>query len=112
MLYDAAGNVISGDTGTPTAVGNDEYFTALREGADWQISSLILDEGGSNPRFAVARRLERDGRFVGALAIYYPASVMEEFWSSLALGRQSTVSIVRTDGWLIARFPSPSAPPR
>ena len=110
VLYDAAGNVISGDAGTPTAVGHDEYFTALREGADWQISSLILDEGGSTPRFAVARRLERDGRFAGALAIYYPASVMEDFWSSLALGRQSTVSIVRTDGWLIARFPSPSAP--
>jgi len=30
---------------------------------------------------------------------------MDEFWSLLELGPRSTVSVVRTDGWLVARHP-------
>jgi two-component sensor histidine kinase len=31
---------------------------------------------------------------------------MAEFWSSMNLGPFSSVSVVRTDGWLVARFPA------
>jgi two-component sensor histidine kinase len=110
-VYDAAGSRIdSGPADVPANVTDSEYFATLRDGTEWHVSSLILGDAGTDPRFAIARRIVRDGSFVGIAAIFVSASVMEEFWASLDIGQRSTVSMVRTDGWLIARFPSPSAP--
>ena len=64
----------------------------------------------SRPSIAIARRIERNGAFAGVAAIFISARIMEQFWSSLDLGANSTVSMVRTDGWVIARYPSPPAP--
>lgn len=86
-------------------VSDRGYFKELRDGSDTVISPL-LDERLSNISvFVVARRITRSGEFHGAASIAIPAARMAEFWASMNLGPFSTVSVIRTDGWLIARFP-------
>jgi two-component sensor histidine kinase len=109
-IYGPDGDVVSAEAGTPEDIAEREFFTALRDGRDWIVSALIVDADGTNPRFAVARRLSRNGAFAGVAALYLDAAVMEDFWESLNLGANSTVSMVRSDGWLIARYPSLTAP--
>ena len=110
-LYDAAGRrVDEQDADVPADIGAIEFFPTLRDGGEWQVSSLLIDADGKNPQFAIARRIERNGAFAGVAAIFISARIMEQFWSSLDLGANSTVSMVRTDGWVIARYPSPPAP--
>lgn len=110
-IFDSTGSRVgSGEGSVPASIADTDYFAALRGGEEWLVSSLILGGDGKQPCFAIARRLERNGAFAGVAAIYVSASVMEAFWASLDLGARSTVSLVRTDGWLIARYPSPTAP--
>jgi two-component sensor histidine kinase len=40
---------------------------------------------------------------VATIAI--PVKKMGEFWASIGLGKNSTVSVIRADGWVIARYP-------
>ena len=109
-VYDAAGKRVDDqNAAVPSDIGASEYFATLRDGGEWQVSSLLIEADGKNPQFAVARRIDRNGAFAGVAAIFISAQIMENFWSSLALGANSTVSMVRTDGWLIARYPSPRA---
>ena len=90
-------------------VSDREYFRELRDGKDSVISPL-LDERLSNERvFVVARRIVRSGEFMGVASIGIPAARMAEFWSSMDLGLYSSVSVIREDGWLIARFPALNA---
>jgi two-component system, sensor histidine kinase PdtaS len=85
------------------------YFTALRDGNEWVVTPLMTDEVTGEKVFAVGRRLQREGRFEGAAVLVVPALIMADFWSSLSLGPNSTVSIIGDDGWLVARFPVPAA---
>jgi two-component system, sensor histidine kinase PdtaS len=65
--------------------------------------------GSSSERkiFVIGRRIERKGQFLGAALIAVPADLLLEFWVSLRLGRDSSVGLVREDGWLVARYPLP-----
>jgi two-component system, sensor histidine kinase PdtaS len=87
-------------------VSDREYFQELRDGSNSVISPL-LDERLSNENvFVVARRITRSGKFRGAASIAIPTARMAEFWRSMNLGPFSSVSVIRTDGWLVARFPA------
>ena len=109
-IYDRAGNRFAGDFDAPAILADEEYVGPLHEGVEWQISSLIPSTDNAPTSFAIARRLERDGASSGIAALYVSAGVMGSFWSALELGPNSTVSITRTDGWLIARFPALDEP--
>src|SRR3546814_5671609 len=58
-------------------------------------------------RSATAHRIERNGEFLGAAVIFVPAGLMADFWTTLDLGANSSVGLLRDDGWLIARHPVP-----
>src|SRR3546814_1844750 len=58
-------------------------------------------------RSAIAHRIERNGEFLGAAVIFVPAGLMADFWATLDLGPNSSVGLLRDDGWLIARHPVP-----
>lgn len=88
-------------------VADRDYFHALRDGKRWEISPLITDRAGKRQVFAIGRRLERQGSFAGIAVVLVPAQLMSDFWSALALGPGSAVSIIRSDGWLVARHPIP-----
>jgi two-component sensor histidine kinase len=62
------------------------------------------------PSFAVVRRIGGPGQFLGATMIAIDAGVLESFAAPQDLGNGSTVSIVRSDGWVIARNPSLTQP--
>jgi two-component system, sensor histidine kinase PdtaS len=87
-------------------VSDREYFQELRNGSDTVISPLLDERLSNESVFVVARRIVRSGEFHGAASIAIPAARMAEFWSSMNLGPFSSVSVVRTDGWLVARFPA------
>ncbi len=91
-------------------VADRPYFQALRDGAEWSISPLITGRVNRSALFVIARRIERDGRFLGAAIIGVPAELMSEFWGRLNLGPASSVSLIRDDGWLVARHPPPQGP--
>ncbi len=55
--------------------------------------------------FILAQRIERNGQFAGVASIAIPVSTLEELADTLSLDKRSTISLVRTDGMVVARFP-------
>jgi len=87
-------------------VSDREYFRELKEGKDSVISPLLSNRLSDERVFVVARRIVRSGQFRGVASIGIPTAMMAEFWSTMNLGPFSSVSVIRSDGWLIARFPA------
>lgn len=109
FVFDASGASVFGTDRTikGASVADRDYFASVRAGAPWQIGALMTGRHTGRQQFPITRRLERDGRFVGAAVIYVPADLLARFWASMSLGPGSTVGLIRDDGWLVARFPVP-----
>jgi two-component sensor histidine kinase len=107
-FYDAAGAAVSstGGESLPATLADADYFAELAEGREW----TIVPESGENSGFLIVKRLERGGTFAGAAALAIGDGTLESFWSLQDLGEGSTVSIVRDDGWVVARHPPLSEP--
>ena len=60
--------------------------------------------------FVFSKRVERAGAFAGAIMVSYSNAVLEGLWQTLDLEAGSTVSLVRDDGQLMARFPPAEGP--
>ena len=88
------------------SVSDREYFTALRDGASSYMSGLLVSRLTNKNIFVFSRRIARNGEFAGAIMVSFPDSLVQTFWSYLDLEEGSTVSLVRRDGVLMARFPS------
>ncbi len=91
-------------------IGDRSYFTELERGADWVVSPLVPQSATGGPVFAIARRLEVDGRFAGAAVIYQSADALEPTWSTVALGAGSAVALIRSDGQRVTRYPMTPEP--
>jgi len=91
-------------------VSDRDYFTRLRNGADEYTSDLIVSRLTDRQIFVVSRRLERNGNFAGIAAIAFNADVLRPIWDAVDIGPNSTVSLIRRDGKLIARHPEPPGP--
>jgi two-component sensor histidine kinase len=106
-VYDETGRLTY--SSVPEAVGvqvsDREYFRRLRDGETIVISPQLEERLSGEKVFVIARRMSRNGRFHGAASIAIPTRAMDGFWSLLGLGPNSSVSVVRTDGWLVARYP-------
>lgn len=86
-------------------VDDRDYFKAVKAGAPMAISPRVIERLSNQAVFIMARRIERQGTFRGAATIAIPTEKMSEFWASIGLAPRSTVSVVRTDGWVVARYP-------
>jgi two-component sensor histidine kinase len=60
--------------------------------------------------FTVSRRVDRGGAFIGALVAELPDEVLYRFAVPHVLGEGAAVSVIRSDGWVIARDPPLQAP--
>lgn len=111
-VVDAAANTIYATVpgAENVSVADREYFTALRDGAEFYTSSLIVSRLTGDRIFVFSKRIERSGAFAGAVMVSFSDSVLKELWQTLNLEEGSTVSLVRDDGHLIARFPPPEGP--
>ena len=94
----------------PIDVRDREYFSRLAEGAQWVTSSLMVSRLNGEQIFSFSRRIERNGQFVGAVIVSFNVLLLEEIWRSLEFDSESTVSLIRDDGMLVARFPPASGP--
>lgn len=106
-VYDETGHLRL--SSVPEAIGIDvsdrEYFQRLRDGDPIVISPQLEERLSGEQVFVIARRISRGGAFHGAASIAIPTRTMDEFWGAMELGPNSTVSAIRTDGWLVARHP-------
>lgn len=108
-LYDADGNTITESGARPASIADNAEFKALAGGKPWVVSPMLVL--GDNIRlFGIARRIERNGRFAGVISALVLADFLSDTWSTLGLGDDSTVAIVREDGWIVSRYPLPSKP--
>lgn len=104
-IYDAAGRLIA-EASTPSAprtIEDRDYFAALGSSEEWALGSQ--EELENRHVFAVAKRLQQDGVFTGAVVVFVDGSVLERLAAPQDLGKGSTISLVRADGWVVARNP-------
>jgi two-component sensor histidine kinase len=90
------------------SIADREYFTALRDGALFYTSGLLVSRLTGERIFVFSKRISRNGAFAGAIMVSFTDALMQTFWSYLDLDDGSTVSLVRRDGLLMARFPGVS----
>ena len=86
---------------------------ALVRYAPGTVARITLDRpprGRGAEVFVIGKRIERDGRFLGAATIGVPSDLLSGFWTTLDLGPGSTVGLIREDGQLVARHPAPPGP--
>lgn len=86
-----------------------EYFAGPAGGKRFFTSSLLISRLDGSQIFAFSRRLERQGRFIGVAIISFDAALLGDLLESLDLGQGSTISILRSDGMLVARNPPAEA---
>lgn len=106
-VYDETGHLRL--SSVPETIGIDvsdrEYFNRLKAGEMLVISPQLEERLSGEQVFVIARRISRGNEFHGAASIAIPTRTMDEFWSAMELGPNSTVAAIRTDGWLVARHP-------
>jgi two-component sensor histidine kinase len=107
LVFNVDGELILRDVPNAPAINiaDQDWFQVLAKGDVLVISPFIPRSASGGRTFAIGRRLERDGRFAGAAMIFPGADILAEAWSAVALGPQSTLTLVRDDGWLVNRHP-------
>ena len=110
-VFDAEGNaVLTSEALVPESVGERQYFQDLRDGAEWSVGASLRGGVSGRKHFPIGRRIERDGVFAGAVVSFTPDELLSAFWQSMDLGQEATITLVRNDGWLLARHPSLEEP--
>jgi two-component sensor histidine kinase len=94
----------------PISIVDRPYFSDLAKGAKEHVSSLLISRLNGRQIFAFSRRLERNGRFAGAAVVSFEVEVLADVWEAVDLGPNSTVSFIRSDGQLVARYPLAEGP--
>lgn len=94
----------------PIDIRDREYFSEPAAGHRFYTSSLLISRLNDSQIFAFSRRIERRGAFAGVAIISFDVALLADLWSSLTLEEGSTVSLVRNDGMLIARYPFADQP--
>jgi PAS domain S-box-containing protein len=114
-LYDAAGDARAVswlEPRTGVNIANLKGFSDLRDDASL---GLVVSEALRSPRdgrwmFPLARRLALpDGRFAGLLGARVRIEYFEEFYRNVRLEHGTTITLVHTNGTLVARFPPAEA---
>ncbi len=110
-IYDADGLLInSSETSTVPGVRIDDraYFKALKSSADAEHPQieLVLSRFTGVWKILVTRKVAApDGTFLGVVSRAIAPAKFEDFFSTVALGKQATISMHHHDGTLLARYP-------
>ena len=87
-----------------------DYFRIMKADPNREtfISQPVPNRGDGTMVVYVARRLsDPDGKFIGLLLGAISVPYFENFWDT-SFGSVGSVSLLRNDGVLLARFPGPS----
>ena len=110
-VYDADGTLINSSETWPAPVVNiadRAYFIALRSGSSsepYQIE-LVRSRLSGAPVTLIARKIAGPhGEFLGITTRGFDPAKFEEFFSSVALGKDAAISMHHRDGTLLARYP-------
>jgi two-component system, LuxR family, sensor kinase FixL len=108
-VQDAQGNGVLGTVEYPMPhanVADRPYFQAHRAGDDVVIGQTIRGMTTGVLSFTASRRVTGpDGSFAGVVLAAMPVSYFTDFYSTLDVGRDGTIGIVRDDGTVIVRHP-------
>ena len=94
----------------PIDIRDRDYFKAVADGAATYISPMLVSRLNGEQIFVISKRVERNGIFVGAAIVSFNSDLIEKVWNSLRFDPTSTVSVVRDDGQIVARFPRLDGP--
>ena len=110
-MIDAQGKLINFSRDWPIPevdISDREYFKALEANPSLEtiISAPIRDLGSGSWHIYLARRLnDSNGKFMGATFGALSIQYLENFFGSTSLGLDTSISLVREDGTLLAHFP-------
>lgn len=106
-VYNAQGNSIltTDRERAQRSIAGREDFLIHKSGHEWHISAMFDDRATQRKVFTISRRIELGGVFMGAAVVVVPVELLARFWATLNLGPESVASLIRDDGWLVARFP-------
>ncbi|MGO8908656.1 MAG: EAL domain-containing protein [Bradyrhizobium sp.] len=110
-IYDAAGDLINSSEVAvvpPVNIADRAYFKALKTSSDVaqpQIE-LVLSRFSGNWKTLITRKVTgQNGEFLGVVSRAITPAKFEEFFSSVALGKDATISMFHHDGARLARYP-------
>ena len=89
-------------------VSDRDYFKSMKSDSALQsfISQPVQNRGNGTWNIYIARRLnDAKGEFMGMLLGALSVQNLENFFGSTSLGLDSTISLVREDGIMLAHFP-------
>lgn len=89
----------------PIDIRDRDYFKAVADGAKTYVSPMLVSRLNGEQIFVISKRVERNGIFVGAAIVSFNSQLIEKVWNSLRFEPTSTVSVVREDGLIVARYP-------
>ncbi len=110
-IVDANGDVINFTRAFPGAAINlseRDYFVHHRDNADPAVylSTPVKNKGNGKWTFYISRRINSsDGHFLGMVLVGISSDFFGDFFKNVSLGEQATVSLMRQDYTLLARWP-------
>jgi diguanylate cyclase (GGDEF)-like protein len=111
MVASASGKVVNSSRSFPPMQGSiagEDYFKELTSPSSFAvpIGAPVQDPATNRWRFHVAQRvMGSSGEFIGAVIGVMELSYFEQLFITINLGDGSSVSLVRKDGRLLARYP-------
>ncbi|MEO6015417.1 MAG: histidine kinase dimerization/phosphoacceptor domain -containing protein, partial [Devosia sp.] len=107
-IYDAQGLAVAngGSPSLPATIAGTDYFAALSKDTAWLVLPQIKDAATGEPLMlmVIAQGLGTDV-FAGVALLAIEGKALQSFWQPQKLGQDSTLSLLRTDGWLVGRYP-------
>jgi diguanylate cyclase (GGDEF)-like protein len=110
-IYDADGLLISSSEVSVVPyvqIADRAYFNALKAGPDTQQPQieLVVSRFTGIWKILIARKVAApDGTFLGVVSRAIAPAKFEEFFSTVVLGNDATISVHHHDGTLLARYP-------
>lgn len=89
----------------PIDIRDRDYFKAVENGAMSYVSPMIISRLNGEHIFVVSKRIERNGKFVGAAIVSFNDELIKQVWTSLHLDLSSSVVVVKDSGDVVARYP-------
>jgi PAS domain S-box-containing protein len=98
---------IGAATSMDASIADQSYFQAARAGAELVVDGPFISRLTGRPIFSVVKRLsDRDRSFRGIAVLNISPNHLTQFWRQLVSPGDS-VSLVREDGAVLARYPDP-----
>ncbi|MBI5321953.1 EAL domain-containing protein [Bradyrhizobium sp.] len=110
-LFDSDGKLINSSTAWPIPdlnAGDRKFFKTFKSGSQSPsaVVELVQSRISGVRTTVIARKLtDRNGEFMGVIGRGVEAAHYEKFFASVALGKETAITMFQRDGTLLARYP-------